>query len=45
MRSALADLKLERLDVIHASEGTFQMAEKVRAVAFDRIGEDIDPLD
>ena len=44
MRIALADLRLERLDVIHAGERTFPLAERVRAVAFARALQDIVPL-
>lgn len=44
MRIALHDLKLDRLDVIHAGRHTFPMAKKVRAVALERIIEDLEPL-
>ena len=44
MRNALKDLKLRSLDVIHAGERTFGLAEKIRAVAFPRLLEDIRPL-
>lgn len=44
MRSALSDLKLQRLEVIHAGEETFPMAAKVRAVALSRLLEDLQPL-
>ncbi|NJL29454.1 MAG: ATP-binding protein [Thermoanaerobaculia bacterium] len=44
MRTALEDLKLERIDVIHAGEHTFPLAERVRAVALRRIEEDLEPL-
>lgn len=44
MRSALSDLKLQRLEVIHAGEETFPMATKVRAVALSRLLEDLQPL-
>lgn len=44
MRTALSDLKLKRLDVIHAGDQTFPMAERVRAVAFGRMLKDIQPL-
>lgn len=44
MRAALADLRLERLDVIHAGEHTFPLADTVRAVALRRIFEDLQPL-
>jgi predicted AAA+ superfamily ATPase len=44
MRSALADLKLTRLDVIHAGERTFPLAERVRAVSASRLLKDIEAL-
>ena len=44
MRAALADLHLERLDVIHAGEHTFALADTVRAVALRRLFEDLRPL-
>lgn len=44
MRSALDDLKLQRIDIIHAGEHTFDIEKKVRAVALTRILEDIQPL-
>lgn len=44
MRSALSDLKLQRLDVIHAGEETFPMAKEVRAVALSCLLDDLQPL-
>lgn len=44
MHTALADLDLERLDVIHAGERTFPMAERIRAVALSRLHQDLEPL-
>jgi len=44
MRSALSDLNLRRLDVIHAGEETYQMAERVRAVAFSSVLDNLQPL-
>lgn len=44
MHIALADLRLERLDVVHAGERTFPLAERVRAVALARALQDIAPL-
>jgi hypothetical protein len=44
MRHALSDLKLKRLDVVHAGETTFPLAENIRAVSFHRLLTDIDPL-
>jgi predicted AAA+ superfamily ATPase len=44
MRTALQDLRLSRVDVIHAGSETFPLAPRVRAVAAERILEDISPL-
>ena len=44
MRSALSDLKLDRLDVIHAGENTFPLSEKIRAVSWQRLLVDVQPL-
>ena len=44
MRAALADLRLSRLDVIHAGAHTFHLGPRIRGVAFDRLLEDLAPL-
>lgn len=44
MRNALSDLKLRRLDVIHAGEQTFPLEKKVQAVALSRLLEDFKPI-
>lgn len=44
MRSALTDLRLKNLDVVHAGEKTFLLDKKIRAVAFDRLLEDLKPI-
>ena len=44
MRIALTDLRLQRLDVIHAGERTYPLAPRVRAVALARALQDIPPL-
>lgn len=44
MRSALADLRLERLDIVHAGEHTFPLSENVRATALRRILTDLGNL-
>ena len=44
MRIALSDLKLNRLDVMHAGEGTFPLDKKIRAVALMRLLDDVKPL-
>lgn len=41
MRIALADLRLQRLDAIHAGERTYPLAPRVRAVALARALQDI----
>jgi hypothetical protein len=33
MRSALESLRLERIDVVHAGDRSFQLAPRIRAVA------------
>ncbi|MEN8149805.1 MAG: hypothetical protein ABFS86_08275 [Planctomycetota bacterium] len=45
MRHALGDLKLDRLDVIHAGGATFPLADGMRAVSLARVPEDVEPLD
>lgn len=37
MRSALEDLKLQQLYIIHAGEQTFQVEQKIKAVALSRL--------
>ena len=44
MRSALSTLKLAQLDVVHAGNDTFPLGERIRAVAFRRILDDIEPI-
>ncbi|MBL7178522.1 MAG: ATP-binding protein [Desulfobacteraceae bacterium] len=44
MRNALADLKLQHLDVIHAGDVTFQMDARIRAVALSRLIDDLQSL-
>jgi hypothetical protein len=41
MRSALEDLKLDHLDVIHAGGDTFSLGPRVRAIAASRVLEDL----
>lgn len=43
MRHALHDLKLAQLDVIHAGEHTFPLAERLRAVPLGRLLDEIAP--
>jgi len=44
MRSALEDLKLDRLDVVYAGARTVALADGVRAVAASRMLKDIEPI-
>jgi len=44
MRTALKDLRLSRLDVIHAGDRTYPLAPRIRAVAVSRILDDVTPL-
>jgi hypothetical protein len=44
MRSALVDLKLPTLDVIHAGDHTFELGDRIRAVSAARLLADILPL-
>ncbi len=44
MRIALADLRLQRLDVIHAGERMSPLAPRVRAVALARALQDVPTL-
>jgi predicted AAA+ superfamily ATPase len=41
MHVALEDLRLDRLDVVHAGRDTFPMAERIRAVALQRLADDL----
>ena len=43
MRSALQDLELARLDVVHAGPDTFPLARGVRAVSAERLLSDVSP--
>lgn len=44
MRIAMSDLNLDRLDVIHTGKESYPLTERIRAVAFERIGKDIAPV-
>ena len=41
MRSAMESLKLDRLVVVHAGEHAFPMAERIDAVPFSRLSDDV----
>ena len=44
IRTALDDLRLDRVDIVYPGEKTFPLAERVRAVALSRLFEDLEPL-
>jgi hypothetical protein len=44
VRAALTDLNLDCLDIIHAGTDTFPLGNKVRAVAFEKLLNDIMPI-
>lgn len=44
MHTAIEDLKLDRLDVIHAGNETFPLTERIRAVPLSRVWDDVEPL-
>ncbi|CAN5799896.1 ATP-binding protein [soil metagenome] len=44
MRSALLDLKLDSLDVVHSGKETYPLSDRVRALALDRVLSDLTPL-
>jgi predicted AAA+ superfamily ATPase len=43
MRSAIEDLHLDSLDVVHAGEETFPLGERIRGVALRRVPADVEP--
>ena len=44
MRIAIADLGLDRLDVVHAGDDTYPLSENVRALSVARITVDLAPI-
>jgi predicted AAA+ superfamily ATPase len=44
MRSAIENLRLDQLDVIHVGDRTFPLADGIRAVAISRLHQDVAPL-
>jgi hypothetical protein len=44
MRAALADLKLQRLDVVHGGRETFTLGDRIRAVPLARLWPDVPTL-
>lgn len=45
IRTALADLHLERVDVVYAGQETFPLGERARALSLSRLYDDLAPLD
>jgi predicted AAA+ superfamily ATPase len=43
MRTALSDLKLQRLIIVHAGEHSFDMAKNVRAIAISHLLDEVTP--
>ena len=44
MRSALTDLKLDKLEVIYPGEHNFLLEDKIRAVSLENLLSEIKPL-
>ena len=44
MHIAIADLGLDRLDVVHVGRESYPLAPKIRAVAIERVTRDLAPL-
>jgi len=44
MRSALVDLRLDTIDVIHPGQDTFSLTDRIRAVGITRLWKDVGPL-
>ena len=44
MRAALSDLRLARLDVVHAGDRTFPLNDRIRAVALSDLLDVLQPL-
>ena len=43
-RISLDDLRLDRIDVLHAGTGTYPLGDRIRAVSTYRIWSDVEPL-
>src|SRR5207248_3255544 len=41
-RTALSDLRLERIDVVHAGDETYPLTDRIRALALSRVLDDLD---
>jgi predicted AAA+ superfamily ATPase len=44
MRSAIENLRLDQLDVVHVGDRCFPLGEGIRAVGLSRVHEDVEPL-
>jgi predicted AAA+ superfamily ATPase len=44
MRSAVADLELDRLDIVHAGHETYRLTDRIRALSLSRVVADLKPL-
>lgn len=44
MRIAMKDLRLDRLEVIHAGREAFEMGERIHAIPLQRVHELVEPL-
>lgn len=44
MRSAMENLPLTRLDIVHAGSGTYPLGRNIRALAAERLLDDLSPL-
>lgn len=44
MRNAMQDLNLQRLYLVHSGNDSFPLAERIQAVPFARIREDLEGL-
>ena len=44
MHTAVEDLKLDRLDLVQAGDGTFPLAPKIRAVSGAALWQELEPL-
>jgi hypothetical protein len=44
IRTALSDLGLKSIDIIHAGDHTFQLSDKIRAVALQRLLTDLQKI-
>jgi hypothetical protein len=44
MHVAIEDLRLSRVDVVHAGTRSFPLHPKIRAIALSRLLEDLEPM-